>query len=78
MNRHCWENLIVPEIIDDSHQLIKNNDQVNQLFQFKKELKDLAADDLDLPIETKIFVNQSLCQYCRILWSKTEQLQSKG
>ena len=53
MNRHCWENLIVPEIIDDSHQLIKNNDQVNQLFQFKKELKDLAADDLDLPIEKK-------------------------
>ena len=41
-------------------------------------MKDLTADDLDLPQGTKIFVNQSLCPYYCILWSKTKRLQSMG
>ena len=49
-----------------------------QVLQVKKDLKDLTADDLDLPRGTKIFVNQSLCPYYRILWSKTKRLQSMG
>ena len=62
---------IAPEFIDDCHRLGKNNDRVivkftrrkdcKQVFQVKKDLKDLTADDLDLPRGTKIFVNQSLC-----------------
>ena len=41
-------------------------------------MKDLTAGDLDLPQGTKIFVNQSLCPYYRILWSKAKRLQSMG
>ena len=79
---------IVPELIDDCHRLGENKDRVivkfthrkdcKQVLQVKKDLKDLTADDLDLPQGTKIFVNQSLCPYYRILWSKTKCLQSMG
>ena len=79
---------IAAKFIDDCHQLGKNNDRVivkftrrkdcKQVLQVKKDLKDLTADDLDLPQGTKIFVNQSLCPYYRILWSKTKRLQSMG
>ena len=33
-------------------------------------------DDLDLPRGTKIYINQSLCPYYRILRSKAKKLQS--
>ena len=33
-------------------------------------------DDLDLPRDTKIYINQSLCPYYRILWSKAKRLQN--
>ena len=79
---------IAPEFIDDCHRLSKNSNRVivkftrrkdcKQVLQVKKDLKDLTADDLDLPQGTKIFVNQSLCPYYRILWSKTKRLQSMG
>ena len=36
----------------------------------------MTTDNLDLPQGTKIFVNQSLCPYYRILCSKTKRLQS--
>ena len=68
---------IAPEFNDDCHRFGKNKDRVivkftrrkdcKQVFQVKKDLKDLTADDLDLPRGTKIFVNQSLCPYYRIL-----------
>ena len=32
--------------------------------------------DLDLPTGTKIYINQSLCPYYRILWSKAKRLHS--
>ena len=77
-----------PEFIDDCHRLGKNNDWIivkftrrkvcKQVLQVKKDLKDIFADDLDLPRGTKIFVNQSLCPYYRILRSKTIRLQSMG
>ena len=79
---------IAPEFTDDCHRLGKNNDQVivkftrwkdcKQVLQFKKDLTDFTADDLDLPRGTKIFVNQSLCPYYRILWLKTKSSQSMG
>ena len=74
--------------IDGCHRPGKNNDRVivkftrrkdsKQVFQAKKDLKYLTAYDFDLPGATKIFVNQSLCPYYRILWSKTKRLQSMG
>ena len=69
--------IIAPEFIDDCHRLGKNSDRVNVKFsrrkdckpvlQVKKDLKDLTADDLDLPRERKIFVNQSLYLFYHIL-----------
>ena len=79
---------IAPEFIDDCHRLGKNNDRVivkfsrrkdcKQVFQVKKDLNDLTVDDLDLPRERKIFVNQSLCLFYHILWSKIKRLQRMG
>ena len=79
---------IGPTFIDDCHQLGKNNDRVivkgtcrkdcKQIFKVKKDLKDVNMDDLDLPRGTKIYINQSLCPYYRILWSKAKKLQNIG
>ena len=76
---------IAPKFIDDCHRPGKNNDRVivkftrrkdcKQVPQVKKGLKDLTADDLDLPRGTKIFVNQSLCSNYRILWLKTKRVK---
>ena len=35
-------------------------------------------EDLDLLRGTKIYINQSLCPYYRILWSKVKKLQNIG
>ena len=77
-----------PGFIDDCHRLGTNNDRViikftrrkdcKQVLQVKKDLEDSTMDDMDLPRCTKIFVNQSLCPYYRILWSKSKGLHSMG
>ena len=41
-------------------------------------MNDLNTDDLDLPRGTDIFINQSLCPYYCILWSKSKRLHSMG
>ena len=79
---------IASEFIDDCHHVGKNNDQVivkftrrkdcKQVLQVKKDLKNLTVDDFDLSQGTKKIVNQSLCPYYRILWSKAKRLQSMG
>ena len=56
---------IAPEYIDDCHPLGKNNDRVvvkfirkkdcKKVIQIKEDLKDLTADDLNLPGGTKYF-----------------------
>ena len=73
---------IDPGFIDDCHRLGKNNDTIiikfssrkdcKQVLQVKKALKNLK----NLPRGTKFFVNQSLCPYYRILWSKSKRLHS--
>ena len=50
----------------------------SQIFQVKEDLDDLTADYLDFPQGTKIFVNESLCPYYCILWSKTKCLKYMG
>ena len=72
--------------IGDCYRLGKNNVRVTgkftrwknckQIFKIKKDLRDLNMDDLDLPGDTKIYINQSLCPYYRILWSKAKRLQN--
>ena len=79
---------IDPGFIDDFHRLGKNSDRViikfsrrkdcKQVLQAKKDLKDLNTDGLDLHRGIKIFVNQSLCPYYRMLWSKSKRLRSMG
>ena len=77
---------IDPIFIDDCHLLGKNNDRVivkftrrkdcKQILKVKKDLRNLDMKDLDLPTGTKIYMNQSLCPYYRILWSKAKRLQN--
>ena len=77
-----------PGFVVDCHRLGKNNDRViitnsrrkycKQVLQVKKDLQDLNTDDLDLPRDTKIFVNRSLCSYYHILWFKSKRLYSMG
>ena len=76
---------IDPGFIDDCHRLRKNSDRVIIKFSCRKDCKqvlqgkkDSNTDDLDLPRGTKIFVNQSLCPYYRMLWSKSKRLHSMG
>ena len=48
------------------------------ILKVKKDVRDLNKDDLDLPRGTRIYVNQSLCPFYRILWSKAKRLQNTG
>ena len=43
----------------------------------KKDLKDLAATDLDFPAETKLCIDDNLCPYYRGLWNETKKLWNK-
>ena len=75
---------IDPTFTDDCHRLGKNNDRVivkftrrkdcKQILKVKKDLRNLDMEDLDLPRGTKIYINQSLCPYYRILRSKAKRL----
>ena len=79
---------IVSGFLHVCHRLAKNNNRVivkfttrkdwKQVPQVREVLKDLNADDLNLPRGTKIFVNQSLRPYYCLLWSKIKHLQSVG
>ena len=76
------------ENIEACHRMGKKNDRTivkfskrkdcQQILSVKKDLKNLSMEDLNLPADTKIFVNQSLCPYYRILWSKSKKLHSLG
>ena len=41
--------------------------------KFKKDLFKLNLTDIDLD-DAKIFINQGLCPYYKILWSKSKRL----
>ena len=40
----------------------------------KKDLKDLNPNDLDFPEGTRLFINDTLCPYYRVLWNKYKKL----
>ena len=40
----------------------------------KKKLKNLDPEILNLPSDTKIYINESLCKYYKKLWSKCKKL----
>ena len=64
-------------------ELEKNNDRVIikfskrkeclQVLSVKKDLKNLDMVEIGLPENCKVFVNQSLCPYYKLLWSKSKK-----
>ena len=46
-----------------------------QLMKVKKDLSKLNLSDIDLG-NTKIFINQSLCPYYKLLWSRSKRLHA--
>ena len=40
----------------------------------KKDLKDLNLNNLDFPEGTRLFINDTLCPYYRVLWNKYKKL----
>ena len=79
---------IMKEYFEACHQIGKNNDRVIikfskrkeclQVLSVKKDLKNLDMVDIGLPENCKVFVNQSLCPYYKLLWSKSKKLHSMG
>ena len=70
------------------HRISSKSDQViitffrrkecQQVLSVKKDLKNLNMVDVGLPENTRLFVNQSLCSYYRVLWSRSKKLLSMG
>ena len=79
---------IDPDNIEDCHRLIKKSDNVKIKFSIqkycqyvlwiKRDLRNLNLEDLDFLGENEIYINWSLCQYYRMLWSKSKKLHSMG
>ena len=46
-----------------------------QSMKVKKDLSKLNLTDIDLS-NTKIYINQSLCPYYKLIWSKSKQLHA--
>ena len=77
---------IQKENIEACHRISKHNDRTimkfarrkdcQQVLSVKRDLKKLSLEDIGLPEKAKIFINQSLCPYYRILWSKCKKLHS--
>ena len=76
---------ITNENIEACHLINQNSDRTIvklsrrknclQMLSVKKDLQKLDMEELDLPAGTKIFINQSLCSYYKVLWSKSERLR---
>ena len=47
-----------------------------QILRVKKELKSIDPTDLEFPENTNIFINESLCPYCKCIWSKCKKLRA--
>ena len=72
--------------IEDCHQLSKKSDKViikfsrrkdrQHVLRVKRDLRNINLGDLSFHGEDKIYINRSLCQYYRILWSKSKKLHS--
>ena len=79
---------IMKENVEAYHLIGKNNDRVIikfskrkeclQVLSVKKDLKNLDTVDVGLSKNYKVFFNQSLCPYYKLLWSKTKKLHSMG
>ena len=57
---------------DDSE--ISRTKDSEQVIKVKKGLKDLNPNNADFSEETRLFINDKLCPYYRILWNKYKKL----
>ena len=48
-----------------------------QIMRVKSELKSLKPADMNLPVRTKLYINESLCPYYRGLWKQCNKLWNK-
>ena len=77
---------ISPDRIEACHRVGRTNDTVivkfsrrkycQHIWNVKKDLKKLTLEDLELPGNSKLFINRSLCPYYNVLWSKSKKLHS--
>ena len=58
--------------MDDSE--ISRTKDSEQLRKVKKDLKDLNPTDLDFPEGSRLFINDTLCPYYKVLWIKYKKL----
>ena len=73
---------IQKENVEACHRIHKNNDitiikftrrkDCQQILSVKRDLKNLEMEDVGLPRGTRIFINQSLCKYYRVLCQKVK------
>ena len=45
-----------------------------QVLNVRKDLTKLSMEDLQLTGQSKLYINESLCPYHRVLWSKSKSL----
>ena len=74
--------------IEACHRITKKNDRIivkfsrrkdcQRVLSIKKNLQKLKMEDIGLTGDNKIFINHSLCPYCRVLWSKSKVLLNMG
>ena len=77
---------ISPDRIEACHRVGRTNDNVivkfsrrkdcQHVWSVKNDLKKLTMEDLELPGNSKLFINRSLCPYYKMLWSKSKKLDS--
>ena len=77
---------ISPDHIEACHRVGKTNDTVivkffrrkdcQHIWNVKKGLKKLNMEDIELPGNSKLFINRRLCPYYKMLWSKSKKLHS--
>ena len=73
--------------IEDCHRVGKRGTTIvkfckrkvsKQVLNVRKDLTKLSMEDLQLTGQGKLYINQSLCPYCRVLWSKSKSLHRMG
>ena len=78
---------ITPDDIEDCHRVGNKGQTIikfgkrkvsRQVFSVRKDLNKVKMSDIDLTGQSTLSINQSLCPYYRMLWSKTKTLYQKG
>ena len=56
----------------------KKRKDVARVMNYKKKLKSMKPQTIDLPSDCKIYINECLCKYNKYLWWKCKLLQTRG